>query len=114
MSLDAGQPHSDPADHGGGLDAARRRFGGARADWIDLSTGINPLPFPLPDLPADCWTALPDQGAYDDLLAAARQVWRVPDAAAIVAAPGTSASTSRAVRWRSAPCHLQWADRRSS
>ena len=48
MSLDAGQPHSDPADHGGGLDAARRRFGGARADWIDLSTGINPLPFPLP------------------------------------------------------------------
>ena len=91
MSLDAGQPHSDPADHGGGLDAARRRFGGARADWIDLSTGINPLPFPLPDLPAGCWTALPDQGAYDDLLAAARQVWRVPDTAAIVAAPGTSA-----------------------
>ena len=91
MSLDAGQPHSDPADHGGGLDAARRRFGGARADWIDLSTGINPVPFPRPDLPADCWTSLPDQGALDDLLAAARQVWRVPDGAAIVAAPGTSA-----------------------
>lgn len=91
MSLDAAQPHSDPADHGGGLDAARRRFGGARADWIDLSTGINPVPFPLPDLPADCWTALPDQGAYDDLLAAARLFWQVPDAAALVAAPGTSA-----------------------
>ena len=91
MSLDAAQPHSDAADHGGGLDAARRRFGGARADWIDLSTGINPVPFPLPDLPADCWTALPDQGAYDDLLAAARLVWRVPDGAALVAAPGTSA-----------------------
>jgi len=91
MSLDAAQPHRDPADHGGGLDAARRRFGGARSDWIDLSTGINPVPFPLPDLPADCWTALPDQGAQDDLLAAARLFWRVPDGAAIVAAPGTSA-----------------------
>ena len=91
MSLDAGQPQRDPADHGGGLDAARRRFGGARADWIDLSTGINPVPFPLPDLPAGCWTALPDEGAQDGLLAAARRFWRVPDGAALVAAPGTSA-----------------------
>jgi cobalamin biosynthetic protein CobC len=91
MSLDAAQPHSDPADHGGGLDAARQRFGGARADWIDLSTGINPVPFPLPDLPAGCWTALPDEGAQDGLLAAARRFWRVPDGAALVAAPGTSA-----------------------
>ncbi|MCA3507344.1 MAG: threonine-phosphate decarboxylase [Rhodobacter sp.] len=91
MSLDAAPPHHTPADHGGGLDAARRRFGGARADWIDLSTGINPVPFPLPDLPAGCWTALPDQGAQDGLVAAARRFWQVPDGAAIVAAPGTSA-----------------------
>ncbi len=31
-------------DHGGGLDAAVARSGGARADWLDLSTGINPVP----------------------------------------------------------------------
>lgn len=91
MSLDAAQPHREAADHGGGLDAARARFGGARVEWIDLSTGINPVPFPLPDLPADCWTALPDHGAQADLLDAARTIWRVPDKAAIVAAPGTSA-----------------------
>ena len=29
-------------DHGGGLDAAAEEFGGARSDWLDLSTGINP------------------------------------------------------------------------
>ena len=91
MSLDAPQPHRDPADHGGGLDDARGRFGGARADWIDLSTGINPVPFPLPDLPAECWTALPDRGALADLLEAARLFWQVPDGATLVAAPGTSA-----------------------
>ena len=45
-------------DHGGGLDAAAQRWGGARADWIDLSTGINPVPFPLPALPAAVWMAL--------------------------------------------------------
>ena len=31
-------------DHGGGLDAAIAQFGGKRADWLDLSTGINPVP----------------------------------------------------------------------
>ena len=91
MNLDAPQPQRGPVDHGGGLDDARGRFGGARADWIDLSTGINPVPFALPDLPAECWTALPDRGALADLLEAARRFWQVPDGAALVAAPGTSA-----------------------
>jgi len=30
-------------DHGGGIDAAIACFGGTRADWIDLSTGIAEL-----------------------------------------------------------------------
>ena len=37
----------EEADHGGGIDAAAARFGGARVDWLDLSTGINPRPYPL-------------------------------------------------------------------
>ncbi|MGB7432288.1 MAG: threonine-phosphate decarboxylase, partial [Ahrensia sp.] len=32
----------EPIQHGGGLDRAMARYGGARADWLDLSTGINP------------------------------------------------------------------------
>lgn len=78
-------------DHGGGIDAAARRHGGARSDWIDLSTGINAVPYPLPPLPADAWTALPDEAAQTALLEAARALWNVPEGAAILAAPGASA-----------------------
>lgn len=78
-------------DHGGGLDAAIARYGGTRADWLDLSTGINPVPYPVGDLSPDAWTALPDEGAMDRLLTAARAFWQVPDEAEIVAANGASA-----------------------
>ncbi|WP_333834148.1 threonine-phosphate decarboxylase CobD [Rubrimonas sp.] len=44
-------------DHGGDLDRAQSSYGGA--DWIDLSTGINRLPYPVPPLPLQAWTALP-------------------------------------------------------
>lgn len=78
-------------DHGGGLDAAVAIYGGVRSGWLDLSTGINPVPYPVGDIGADAWTALPDQGAMDRLLAAARKFWNVPDGAEIVAAGGASA-----------------------
>ncbi|MFO7920510.1 MAG: threonine-phosphate decarboxylase CobD [Nioella sp.] len=82
-------------DHGGGLDGAARRFGGARRDWLDLSTGINPVPYPVPAIDTDAWTALPDDGARDALTGAARAFWQVPDAAEVLAAPGASALIAR-------------------
>jgi len=84
-----------PRDHGGGLDAAIARYGGARADWIDLSTVINPVPYPSSDIPPDAWTALPDSAAMARLLAAARRAWSVPTDATIIAAPGASALIAR-------------------
>ncbi|HFQ15958.1 MAG TPA: pyridoxal phosphate-dependent class II aminotransferase [Rhodobacteraceae bacterium] len=78
-------------EHGGGLDAAIARYGGARADWLDLSTGINPIHYPIPDLPPAAWTALPDAAAASRLEAAARDFWMVPDQAGVLAAPGASA-----------------------
>ena len=78
-------------DHGGGLDAAIARFGGTRAGWLDLSTGINPVPYPTPVLPADAWTALPDQAAFARLTRFARSYWNVPDGATILPAAGASA-----------------------
>ena len=78
-------------DHGGNLDAAMARYGGTRADWIDLSTGINPVPWPLPPIDPRDWTALPDRVAQDRLVAAARAFWGVPDGADVLAAPGASA-----------------------
>ncbi len=91
-----------PREHGGGLDAAIARYGGRRADWLDLSTGINPVHYPLPDLPPDAWTQLPDQGAVAALEAAARDFWMVPEGAAVLAAPGASALIANMPRLRPA------------
>ncbi|WP_375688925.1 aminotransferase class I/II-fold pyridoxal phosphate-dependent enzyme [Pseudooceanicola sp. LIPI14-2-Ac024] len=82
-------------DHGGGIDAAAARFGGARADWIDLSTGINPVPYPLPDLPPRLWRDLPDAAGQAALIAAARAFWSVPAAAALLPVPGLSSVIPR-------------------
>ena len=59
-------------DHGGDLDSAIARFGGNRESWVDLSTGINPIPYPIPRLASDAWTALPDTAAFTRLEGAAR------------------------------------------
>lgn len=82
-------------DHGGGVDAAAARFGGARADWLDLSTGINPDPYPLPAFSPQDWAALPDHAATARLEQAARRFWNVPEGAAVLAAPGASALIAR-------------------
>ncbi|MEH6833333.1 MULTISPECIES: threonine-phosphate decarboxylase [Falsihalocynthiibacter] len=82
-------------DHGGGIDAAMEQFGGTRGDWLDLSTGINPVPFPLPSFPANAWMSLPDHSAFAALEKAARAFWNVPDSAAVLAAPGASALIAR-------------------
>ena len=62
---------AEERDHGGGLDAAIARFGGTRTGWLDLSTGINPVPYPVGAFDMDAWTALPDKGAQQALIAAA-------------------------------------------
>lgn len=80
----------DQRDHGGGLDAAVARWGGQREDWIDLSTGINPVPYPIGTLSGNAWSALPDHGAQSRLEQAARRFWNVPETAACIAAPGAS------------------------
>lgn len=73
-------------DHGGNIDAAIRAHGGGPGDWIDLSTGINRVPYPLPPLPAEAWTSLPTRAALDRLIDTARAAWGV--SGAIAAVPG--------------------------
>jgi len=80
-----------PVRHGGALDRAIARHGGHRHAWLDLSTGINPVAYPVPELSADIWHRLPDEGLMEECLEAARACYGVPDGAAIVAAPGTQA-----------------------
>ena len=78
-------------DHGGDLDRAASVYGGALERWIDQSTGINPRPYPVPDVPSTDWQRLPLARDLDVLLATAHQVWGVPKGIEIVAAPGASA-----------------------
>ncbi|MEI4232210.1 threonine-phosphate decarboxylase CobD [Roseovarius sp. D22-M7] len=62
---------TEARDHGGNLDAAMRRHGGDMTRWIDLSTGINPVPYPVPHLEPRAFTALPTRGDMEALRAAA-------------------------------------------
>ncbi len=84
-------PTGKPVVHGGDLSAVRRRFPDAPLPWLDLSTGINPVPYPVPELPADVWARLPTREQNDALIAAAAHRYGAPDPATIVAAPGTQA-----------------------
>lgn len=89
------QDSAESRDHGGNIDAAILRFGGTRASWIDLSTGISPWPYPHSPIPQHVMQALPNAQESAQLSAAARRFWRVPKDASILAAPGASALIAR-------------------
>jgi cobalamin biosynthetic protein CobC len=84
-------PHigAAPLLHGGDLTAARRLFPDAPEPFIDLSTGINPHSYPVPQLPSDAFARLPEPAALGRLVAAAAQAYGAPSADHMVAAPGT-------------------------
>jgi cobalamin biosynthesis protein CobC len=77
-------------EHGGNLDLALQHFGGRLDDWIDLSTGINRRPYPLPKLEPRHWGALPSRSDIESLHDAAREAYgaRAP----IVALAGAQAA----------------------
>ena len=55
--------------HGGLLRRAALDYGIRLEDWLDLSTGINPNGWPVPEVPPQVWTRLPEN--EDGLLTAA-------------------------------------------
>jgi cobalamin biosynthesis protein CobC len=72
--------------HGGGLAAAKRHFGGG--NWIDLSTGINPHPWPGAAEMAFDWHRLPDPDALAELERVAASFFGV-DPRHVCAVPGS-------------------------
>lgn len=88
------QPVSPFLLHGGQLRLARARFPSAPEPWIDLSTGICPWPYPIPELAVECWNRLPDALDLEALLRQARAAYRVPEAAALAAVAGTDLAIS--------------------
>ena len=80
-----------PIAHGGAIDEARLRYPQAPEPWIDLSTGINPIPYPLPSLPPEVWARLPLRCEELELKRAAARRYGAADPESIAAAPGTQA-----------------------
>lgn len=74
--------------HGGRLAEAARTFGGAPTDWLDLSTGLNPVPWHPGKAPSCDWTALPDPDALAALEHEAARHFGA-DPARVCAVPGS-------------------------
>ncbi|GAC1335620.1 MAG: threonine-phosphate decarboxylase CobD [Beijerinckiaceae bacterium] len=80
-----------PSAHGGDLEEARRCFPKAPTPWIDLSTGINPIAFPVRRFDPDVWERLPQPGELRRLEGIAGEAYGIGIGAEVVAAPGTQA-----------------------
>ena len=79
------------ADHGGQIQAATAAFGQPPEGWLDLSTGINPLPYPIPTLAPELWTRLPDSELFQAARQAALAYYGAAADAGIVEAAGSQA-----------------------
>lgn len=77
--------------HGGDVGAAEAAYGRPAAGWLDLSTGINRIPYPIDGIDPAHWQRLPLGTERDALLDAARAAYGAPPDAPAVAAPGTQA-----------------------
>ena len=74
--------------HGGRLEDARRLYGEGPLPWLDLSTGINPAPWPGAQTLSPDWQSLPDPSSLAALEAVAARYFEV-DPALCCAVPGS-------------------------
>lgn len=83
-------PTADPFRfHGGRLAAAAAHFHDAPTPWIDLSTGISPWTYPVPDIEPSVWSRLPEPEILSRLEASAAHAFGVANSAEVVATPGS-------------------------
>jgi cobalamin biosynthetic protein CobC len=75
--------------HGGRLAEARRLFSDAPEPFLDLSTGINRVAYPLPPLPTELFTRLPEPEEVDALERIAATAYGIAGSGMVIAAPGT-------------------------
>jgi cobalamin biosynthetic protein CobC len=68
-------------NHGGNLYQAAKRYNIPLAQWLDLSTGINPRSWQPPEIPQHIWQRLPEDD--DNLLAVAREYYQTQSLLAV-------------------------------
>lgn len=67
--------------HGGRLRDVAEKYGIDESDWLDLSTGVSPWHYPVPDIPLSCWNRLPEE--EDGLIPAADRYYGGHNALAV-------------------------------
>lgn len=87
-------------EHGGKLAAAAREHGIPLDKWVDLSTGIHPIGYPVPPIPPECWLRLPED--EDGLLPAAANYYGTPH---LLACAGSQAAIQTLPTMRP-PCRV--------
>ncbi len=99
-------------EHGGRLRKAALEYGIAEADWLDLSSGLAPWPFPIPEIPLRAWARLPETN--DGLEQAACDYY---DAAHVLPVAGSQMAIQLLPRLRRAgkvgvlsPCYAEHAE----
>ena len=75
--------------HGGRIDTAALLYPSAPQPWIDLSTGINPIAWPVPQIPLARYQRLPLAREMAQMTAAAADAYGLPANAAIVPVSGS-------------------------
>ncbi|GAA3957199.1 threonine-phosphate decarboxylase CobD [Allohahella marinimesophila] len=89
--------------HGGRLNTAARQWGIPLDEWLDLSTGINPVSWPVPPLPLALWQRLPEDD--DGLRDVIRRWASLPDDADSLPVAGSQAAIQALPRLRR-PCRV--------
>lgn len=99
-------------EHGGRLRGAALHYGIAEADWLDLSSGIAPWPWPIPEIPTRAWARLPET---DDGLEMAACAYY--GASRVLPVPGSQAAIQALPRLRRSgkvgvvsPCYAEHAE----
>lgn len=99
-------------EHGGRLRDAALKYGIAEQDWLDLSSGIAPWPWAIPDIPSRAWARLPESD--DGLEKAACDYYGAPH---VLAVPGSQAAIQTLPRLRRtgkvgvlSPCYAEHAE----
>ena len=99
-------------EHGGRLRKAVIEYGIAEADWLDLSSGLAPWPWPIPEIPQRAWARLPETD--DGLEKAACDYY---GAAHLLPVPGSQAAIQLLPRLRRSgkvgvlsPCYAEHAE----
>lgn len=92
---DASAAVPEKVAHGGDLGWLTARYPTAPRPLIDLSTGINPWPYPIGEIPDHAWTRLPQAADVAAAREALRRYLAQPDASSIALAPGSEAIIQR-------------------